>query len=151
LLLITLVVALVLSHVARTVYERNPGLSPFYQQFDPGLWSNGRPVAGGLSGSNLLQRQQAYGVKRFLLNYPLAAGAATRELFVAEVRNRLEQELPQAECEINSRTNVGDPLTGFTLDYGWHGNTGSLDVQSFPLPNGEYGLFVTLHEVRVKW
>jgi len=155
LLLITLVAALVFSHVARTVYERNPGLSPFYEQFDPGAWSNSpalgqsfpaKSVVGG--GQSL---QQSYGAQRYLLTLASASGVPTREQVVAEFARLADQGLSQAQCQVLSTMKVGDPVTGFTIEYDWRGNRGSLDVQSFPMPNGEYGLFVTLHEVRVKW
>lgn len=152
-LLFTVIVALTVSMFARAWFHESHGLSPFYEQADPLAWTE--QIArqhvfskrGGSGGASTTQ--QIYGVRRYQLELGPAGASPTREQYVAELKRIAERTLAAAQCTDIGTATSGEPAHGFSIDYTWRQNRGSLDVQSYPLANGEYGLFFTLHEARV--
>jgi hypothetical protein len=89
-------------------------------------------------------------VRRYQVELVPAGNAPTRTQYVAELGRIAEQALAAAKCSDLAKATTGEPLSGFSIDYTWRQNRGSLDVQSYPLPSGGYGVFFTLHEARVE-
>ncbi|MFO0896335.1 MAG: hypothetical protein U0836_02800 [Pirellulales bacterium] len=153
-LLLTVIAALAAAHIARVWFQESHSLSPFYERADLLAWTEQiarthvfsmRSGSGGGSES-----RQIYGVRRYQLALEPAGGAPTRAQFVAELQRMAGKALADSKCTDLGTATSGEPVDGFSIDYTWRQNRGSLDVQSYPLPNGGYGVFFTLHEARVE-
>ena len=153
-LLLTVIAALAVSLFARVWFQESHGLSPFYERADPSAWieriarQHIFTSRGGSGGAS--EARQIYGVRRYQGELVPAGGAPTREQFVAELRRMAEQALTESKCTDWGTATSGEPVDGFSIDYAWRQNRGSLDVQSYPLPSGGDGAFFTLHEARVE-
>lgn len=152
-LLLTVIAALAVSHFARLWFHESHGLSPFYERANPSAWIE--QIArqhiftsrGGSGGAS--EVREIHGVRRYHGQLVPAGNSPTREQFVAELRRIAERVLTESKCTDLGTATSGEPVDGFSIDYTWRQNRGSLDVQTYPLPNG-YGVFFTLHEARVE-
>ena len=151
LLMLTVIVALLMNAWRMAHFGLQP--SGFFQTFDLSAEMQdiaaklGHPVRNGGGGGGGTHDDYR-GSKKYRYEFQLAEDAPSKYDFIEALRDRIEERLADADCNIEGRgtSAVGGRLTGFGFQYTAGNAAGSVDVEGF-IEEGRFKVILLMQEV----